>query len=963
MRFIHPSRPRPRNGPLESTRFAASAADPGRRDHRLRTSEGGALILAALAFLASVSCSSAANPGSGTEIERIAWIDSLNAAGLTDSALSVIDRSIAEADAAGDSSLLISLWLRQGRIQNAHGLVREAEEALKKATAAAWERGDTTNTCRALQTLTSAVVSQGRLAEARSIAERHLALSRSSGNREQEGWARVALGRDAWIQGRSDEAIEQCRRAIELFHEAGELSGEAWTQNGLGIALSGLGRYDEARKSFLAARRLADQCGEIMVQIQVANNLGALEFMLGDPAAAVEHFRESVRLNQRIGNIRDSIIPAANLARCNSDLGRWSEAADSLEIMLGVCRRQGYDDLAGIVMNRLADTRVAQGRVHEAMSLYRRVIELGDRATMKSRGDAARGLASGLADADSSAAALALLEKTLDALGDQGDPDLRVDIEMALGEMLLRTGSPGRAVIPLGHAERTAAKMAHASRRESALIGLARAYAGVGRPDSSRAVWERAARVWEDLRSLSSDPEWRETRGEWSRWLATELTALILARDPGPEAVRTAYERALRFKARTLLERMGGVAPSGAAPPESLTVERLQTEILKEGELLLDFFLGPTRSYLFAISPESCRVCVLPAEDLLAARVRLYGDLLRTPPVGAGSGELPDGNPAAGLDEAGSFLHVLLFHGVEDLLRSHQRIYVSPDGLLNILPFGLTGREGNSGPEWVRVPSAAILDLLRSREKRPTTSEPRILALAANTGRRDHLRGVVEEVDDLARRYKGVQTRFLGPLDTLRIADLVDAGDVLHVASHSRTDDERPWLSAFELGASRVPAAEIASSRISPRLAVLSSCQTQHGRVVSGEGVRGLSTALLCAGSDCVVATLWPVEDRTTAAFMGAFYDGLFAGRTVAGALQAAQQRIRAEPSTSHPFFWAGFVTIGLGDARVPLRPRAGTWPMAMAAAAAAATVLWSVRRRRFPRGAVIRAWRERLMG
>ncbi len=112
--------------------------------------------------------------------------------------------------------------------------------------------------------------------------------------------------------------------------------------------------------------------------------------------------------------------------------------------------------------------------------------------------------------------------------------------------------------------------------------------------------------------------------------------------------------------------------------------------------------------------------------------------------------------------------------------------------------------------------------------------------------------------------------------------------------------------------------------RLPVRLVVLSSCASAVGRILSGEGVLGLSSAFISARSPAVVATLWPVDDATTVGFMETFYAELAAQENVATALRRAQARLRGDPATEHPFFWAGFVLVGDGDVRVSLEPRKG---------------------------------------
>ncbi len=101
---------------------------------------------------------------------------------------------------------------------------------------------------------------------------------------------------------------------------------------------------------------------------------------------------------------------------------------------------------------------------------------------------------------------------------------------------------------------------------------------------------------------------------------------------------------------------------------------------------------------------------------------------------------------------------------------------------------------------------------------------------------------------------------------------------------------------------------------------VLSACQTGLGSgalddVPAGDDWVGLVRAFLSAGADHVLATLWPVEDRTTAVLMKNFYRELAAGRSEAMALSNAQRSAIRSPGTSDPFYWAGFTLTG-GSAR-----------------------------------------------
>jgi CHAT domain-containing protein len=112
-------------------------------------------------------------------------------------------------------------------------------------------------------------------------------------------------------------------------------------------------------------------------------------------------------------------------------------------------------------------------------------------------------------------------------------------------------------------------------------------------------------------------------------------------------------------------------------------------------------------------------------------------------------------------------------------------------------------------------------------------------------------------------------------------------------------------------------AAEVAGLNLtSAEWVVLSGCDTGLGSIVAGEGVLGLRRAFHAAGARTVIASLWPVEDEETRAWMSALYRSHFVRKLpTAQAIRAATlERLRSRRSTgasTHPFHWAGFVAGG----------------------------------------------------
>jgi tetratricopeptide (TPR) repeat protein len=94
-------------------------------------------------------------------------------------------------------------------------------------------------------------------------------------------------------------------------------------------------------------------------------------------------------------------------------------------------------------------------------------------------------------------------------------------------------------------------------------------------------------------------------------------------------------------------------------------------------------------------------------------------------------------------------------------------------------------------------------------------------------------------------------------------------------------------------------------------LVVLSACATGLGDVKIGDGVYGLRRALVIAGSQSQVLSLWVVSDNATKNLMVKYYQYLKAGEGRHDALRSAQLSMLSNPKYQHPYYWASFVASG----------------------------------------------------
>ncbi|MDQ1590740.1 MAG: hypothetical protein QOG71_1367, partial [Pyrinomonadaceae bacterium] len=120
------------------------------------------------------------------------------------------------------------------------------------------------------------------------------------------------------------------------------------------------------------------------------------------------------------------------------------------------------------------------------------------------------------------------------------------------------------------------------------------------------------------------------------------------------------------------------------------------------------------------------------------------------------------------------------------------------------------------------------------------------------------------------------------------------------------------------------------------KLVVLSACETGLGDVKNGDGVYGLRRALVLAGSESQVMSLWQVSDAATRDLMKAYYTRLQRGEGRTEALRQVQLEMSNEAAGaaarrgggqrglsgspvvkagagnySHPYYWASFIQSG----------------------------------------------------
>ncbi len=404
---------------------------------------------------------------------------------------------------------------------------------------------------------------------------------------------------------------------------------------------------------------------------------------------------------------------------------------------------------------------------------------------------------------------------------------------------------------------------------------------------------------------------------------------------------------------QTLQEKILKEYPScaGLIKPEKLTAETVRREILRENELLLEFWEGDDYLHAVVIGSGSERfVSHEIGSDSLRLKIREFRKALRS---------LAD---VATFKAASTALsrEILLPFLSEAEIGSCSRLIIVPSAFLANIPFEAlllsdTGKEFRSlGYLFKKVPissipSTALLKEIRrgaaSRASLQNASEPVLLfgdpvyspeqtgssAAFVDKIRLAPLPGTRKEVEIVSTIFYGDPAAPNARLGSEACESFIKQASadgtlarvpILHFAVHGIIPGEIQGLSEPCLALSTFGDApedgllnmsEIFGLKLNARLIVLSACNTGIVDVAlpNLEALSCFARAFFYAGADRLLLTLWSISDAATVDFMRSFYSHLRQTGHFLESLTEARKSMLISPAFSHPFYWAPFILIG----------------------------------------------------
>lgn len=841
---------------------------------------------------------------------------------------------------------LASALAKQGRRADA---VRLLEAALELADLANAPR----SRASALINLGQVFGQAGDYARAAAYLDEGLSVAERAADEPLIAAAGNNLGNVYRRRGEYDKALDVYQRTLAANEAAGREGPAARTLNNLGMTRQEQGDFHSALEYYLRSLAIKERIGPPDDVITTLGNIGSLHALQGDNQQAIEFMERALVLAERLKNVRLVVNSTANIGRLLLASGRADEAEARLTRAAALADDLRFADLHGEALAGLGSVELARRRWPQATGYFVRAqqifetigdpVNLGRVLVLQARLEIAR---------QRPEAAAGYADQARRTLAAAGTPPILIDVETTHGEAMTRlrrwdaaVASYERAIeltersraLVAGDAE---ARLRFLESGSNPYFGLAHAHASAGRPAEALQAAERGrARTLLDMLAGGQagidelSPADRERQIE----LDTALNELHrrLAVRPAPAGAgaaegaelgadlerlrRTRDEFYLGLDARHPRLRFArGVAPV-------LTVAEIAAT-LPARTALVEFIVVAREVWVAALVPRPggeprlvVKPAALPAPKVMALAAQFTRQVATR--------DLAFGANARAL-------YAALLGPVDTELQSAGQLIVVPHAGLWEVPFQalLTPRGKYLIEEraLAYAPSASALKQLNAR-RRPRAAQPRVVAFGDPRqagSAAAALPNAAREVREVAAVYGASRSvvAVAGEATEARFRQLAPQADILHIATHGVIDDASPLFSYVMLagrgggaaaGDGRLEGRELLNMQLGAELVVLSACETARGRIAAGEGVVGLSWALFAAGASTAAVSLWPVDSASTTDLMAAFHRERHA-RTgpapapTAQALRAAQVRALGRPGSRHPFYWAGFVVIGV---------------------------------------------------
>lgn len=753
--------------------------------------------------------------------------------------------------------------------------------------------------------------------------------------------------------GEFQKAFDYYRQSLEIRRRIGDQYGESMVLHNIGTLYADLGNYENALSFLNQSLKIRQEKGLRREEALSLNSIGGLYSKLKDVPKALEIFQKAFEVQKTLENKMGSARILNNIGRLYLNNKEEAKAIGHLEQSLKLAEELNYLEMIGEnylslarCYEKLGKPQAAEENFNRALTIQREInmpFELADTLYYFARFDENRGRRD--AAIEKIGEVLQIVENLRNSIASQNLQASFFAEQQKYYEFYISLLTAQHKRFPDKGFGALALRTS-----ENAL---------------ARSLLDSLGGNRREIRS-SMPPELLEEE----RLLRQTINAKDFQRI---EALRQkSNEKAAEFekelaenlrKYEELQAKIHQANPQFASlnNPAPLDLKEIQTKVLDENSILLEYFVGEERSFLFLTAKDKLEIIELPKREIIEKDVRTAIENLKSR-----AAEIPNETPAqrtARLKKSDTDLEKNLLEISNKIILpvaekiKNKRLLVVASGILQYLPFAALKNQNSfliETNEIVNLPSASVVPFLQEMKRREKGAKNLISIFADPVFSAEDVRlktvanqtsGVLREAvslspvlrSDFSRlRFSRTEAEAISSLSEANqrfvsldfAANLQNATSenlrnsrIVHFATHGIVNSQFPELSSIvfslvdEKGKPQegfLRLQDVYNLRLNADLVVLSACETALGKEVKGEGIIGLTRGFMFAGASSVAASLWQVEDRATADLMKRFYQGMLRENlTPSNALRQAQISMLKEKNSAHPFYWAGFTLQG----------------------------------------------------
>jgi CHAT domain-containing protein len=798
--------------------------------------------------------------------------------------------------------------------------------------------------------------------------------------------------------GNYKQALDYCNRALTVRRDFKDRLGEAVSISNLGNVYASLGDYQQALDFYNQSESIYRSLDNRSGQGVAFNNIGWLYATVGDYETAIGFYNKAIEIfaaeddQYRLGNVLN------NLAADYSLLGDYKKALELNLKVLPLRRSVNNIDGAGVTLHNIANAYAHLNEKQKALESYNQALEVLRNGNPRQLTAALRNLGSLYVELGEQQKAIACFNEALTiskSIGDRASEAaalaklarLEVDRNNLLeAKHLTETTLASVESLRVNLKSQQMRAAFFASVRDyhelyiEILMRLHHQYPTEGYEASALHASEnaRARSLLELLMEANAqirqgvEPSLVEREQQIRRAISVkaELQMRLLSdkhnEEDGAKVAKELDALANEYEEAQTKIRQTSPRYAALTQPAPLSLKDIQSRVLDENTLLLEYSLGEKRSYLWVAGSNSLKSFALPGRTDVETVARQVYDLIT-----ASDRTLPNesiderykrlARADAEYPEAVARLSRMLLGPAAAEIKT-KRLIIVADGVLHYVPFAALV-DTTQAPlivnhEIITLPSASVLDVLRQESQRrlpaprtiavfadpvfdsgdarlvanshsnstPAAVDGEIKRSAEESGlaafpRLRFSRDEANQIMKFAPRNKSLEALDFAANRSAAISEDLQNYRIVHFATHGILNSRHAELSGIVLslvdqngkpqnGFLRLY--DIYNLNLKADLVVLSACQTALGREIKSEGLIGLTRAFMYGGASRVVASLWRTDDRATAVLMGRFYDALLSKQmSGAAALRSAQISMWQDKRWRAPRYWAAFTLQG----------------------------------------------------